>query len=136
MEERDGGRRVLISVSVALPILRALHKTWGPVSVLHFDSHLDTWDPKQLGGGLTKYSSINHGTMLHIAHEEGLLSNKSMHLGSRCTLFDSHYDLDNDARCGFEIVRARELDRIGVEEVVRRVVERVGEGVGVFECRY
>lgn len=67
--------------------------------------------------------------MLHIAHEEGLLSNKSMHLGSRCTLFDSHYDLDNDARCGFEIVRARELDKAGVEEVVRRVVERVGEGL-------
>jgi agmatinase len=27
---------------VALPALRALHEIYGPVSVLHFDSHLDT----------------------------------------------------------------------------------------------
>jgi agmatinase len=31
------------SVGLALPILRALHSTWGRVAVLHFDSHLDTW---------------------------------------------------------------------------------------------
>jgi agmatinase len=30
-------------ICAALPILRALHSTWGPVAVLHFDSHLDTW---------------------------------------------------------------------------------------------
>jgi arginase family enzyme len=29
--------------TLALPILRALHSTWGRVAVLHFDSHLDTW---------------------------------------------------------------------------------------------
>jgi agmatinase len=98
------------------------------VAVLHFDSHLDTWDPKQLGGGLTRYSEVNHGTMLHIAHEEGLLSNHSnMHLGSRCALFDEHYDLNNDIRCGFSIIRARELDKIGVDKVVKKIVDTVGD---------
>ncbi|TVY46403.1 putative agmatinase [Lachnellula occidentalis] len=114
--------------TITLPILRALHSTWGRVAVLHFDSHLDTWDPKQLGGGLTKYSEVNHGTMLHIAHEEGLLSNHSnMHLGSRCALFDEHYDLNNDLRCGFSYIRARELDTLGVEKVVKQIVKTVGE---------
>ncbi|KUJ17950.1 Arginase/deacetylase [Mollisia scopiformis] len=114
--------------TITLPILRALHSTWGRVAVLHFDSHLDTWDPKQLGGGLTKYSEVNHGTMLHIAHEEGLLSNHSnMHLGSRCTIFDEHYDLNNDLRCGFTYIRARELDKLGVDKVVKKIVERVGD---------
>lgn len=66
--------------------------------------------------------------MLHIAHEEGLLSNHSnMHLGSRCALFDEHYDLNNDLRCGFNIVRARELDKIGVDNVVKKIVDTVGD---------
>lgn len=89
---------------------------------------MDTWDPSQLGGGTEGYGDINHGTMLHIAHEEGLLSNNSnMHLGSRCMLFDTHFDLDNDLRCGFSYIRARELDTLGVDKVVRKIVERVGD---------
>lgn len=77
---------------------------------------------------MTKYAEVNHGTMLHIAHEEGLLSNKSnMHLGSRCALFDEHYDLNNDLRCGFSYVRAREIEKIGVEGVVKEIVKRVGD---------
>ena len=116
------------NVLTALPILRALHSTWGKVAVLHFDSHLDTWDPKQLGGGVTKYAEVNHGTMLHIAHEEGLLSNNSnMHLGSRCKLFEEHFDLDNDLRCGFSYIRARQLDNLGVDKVVEKIVETVGD---------
>lgn len=109
-----------------MPILRALHSTWGRVAVLHFDSHLDTWDPKVLGGGLTKYAEVNHGTMLHIAHEEGLLSDHSnMHLGTRCTLSNKHFDLDNDLRCGFTNIRARELDKLGVDKVVEKIVKTV-----------
>jgi agmatinase len=84
-------------------------------------------DPKQLGGGLTKYSQVNHGTMLHIAHEEGLLSNHSnMHLGSRCAISNEHFDLDNDLRCGFSYIRARELDKLGVEKVVEKIKRTVG----------
>jgi agmatinase len=84
-------------------------------------------DPKQLGGGLTKYSEINHGTMLHIAHEEGLLSNhNNMHLGSRCALSNEHFDLKNDLRCGFSYIRARELDKLGLDKVVERIKKTVG----------
>ena len=30
--------------TIALPLLRSLHRKHGPVTVLHFDAHLDTWD--------------------------------------------------------------------------------------------
>jgi agmatinase len=64
--------------------------------------------------------------MLHIAHEEGLISNSSnMHLGTRCTLVDEHFDLNNDLRCGFEMVKAREIDVIGVKGVVERIWKKV-----------
>lgn len=66
--------------------------------------------------------------MLHIAHEEGLLSNHSnMHLGSRCMLFDEHFDLDNDLRCGFSYIRARELDKLGVDKVVEMIKNMVND---------
>ncbi len=93
-----------------------------------FDADTKTRDPKQLGGGLTKYSEINHGTMLHIAHEEGLLSNHSnMHLGSRCALSNKHFDLDNDLRCGFSYIRARELDKLGINRVVEKIRKTIGD---------
>ncbi|KAI9035752.1 agmatinase [Aspergillus affinis] len=132
-KDTDKGDHIrLVSIggdhTITLPALRAMHSVWGKVAVLHFDSHLDTWDPKQLGGGLTKYAEITHGSMLHIAHEEGLLSDHSnMHLGSRSMLFDKEYDLDNDARCGFSYIRARELDVLGLEAVVENIVRTVGD---------
>ncbi|WAO96859.1 Arginase/deacetylase [Fusarium falciforme] len=114
--------------TISLPAIRALYKTWGRVAVLHFDSHLDSWDPKQLGGGLTKYAEVTHGSMFHILHEEGFLSTKSnMHLGSRSKLFDEKYDLENDARCGFSYIRARELDSSSVEDIVNKIVKTVGD---------
>jgi agmatinase len=30
--------------TIALPLLREMHRKHGPVSLLHFDAHLDTWD--------------------------------------------------------------------------------------------
>lgn len=34
-------------------------------------------------------------------------------------------DLRNDVRCGFDIVRARDIDRIGIDGVIRKLKERV-----------
>ncbi|KAL2059615.1 hypothetical protein ABVK25_000908 [Lepraria finkii] len=46
----------LPSVEITLPLCRPFAASrWGKVSVIHFDSHLDTWDPKVLGGGITQY---------------------------------------------------------------------------------
>jgi agmatinase len=91
------------------------------VAVLHFDSHIDTWDPVALGGNISSYSQLNHGTFLHYAHELGYLDEDSnMHVGIRAPWFRKDLDSDNDKRCGFDIVTARQIDVIGVNGVVKK----------------
>ncbi|KAF2755402.1 Arginase/deacetylase [Pseudovirgaria hyperparasitica] len=112
--------------TTTLSALRSAHNHWGPVSVIHFDSHLDTWDPDVLGGGISHYAGVNHGTFLHIAHEEGLIRNTSAHAGLRAPMSSPKGDLKNDRRCGFAIVTARDIDRIGIQGVIETLKARVG----------
>ena len=117
--------------TTTLPALRSTFKHFGAVSVIHFDSHLDTWDPDVLGGGLSHYAGVNHGTFLHIAHEEGLIRNSSIHAGIRAPVSNKKYDLKNDRACGFHILTARDLDRLGTEAFVKHLKDRV-EGSKVY----
>ncbi|KAG8418080.1 hypothetical protein J3458_005518 [Metarhizium acridum] len=56
----------------------------------------------------------------------GLLANDSkIHAGIRTTL-SGPSDCDNDGYCGFEIVEAREIDPIGTEGIIKRIVDRIG----------
>ena len=112
--------------TITLPLLRSVVRSYGPISVIHFDSHLDTWRPKVFGGAPTTVASINHGTYFYHAHEEGLLANdSSIHAGIRTTL-SGLSDYENDGYCGFEIVEAREIDTLGMDGIVERIVKRVG----------
>jgi agmatinase len=112
--------------TITLPLLRSINRAYGPVSVIHFDSHLDTWKPKVFGGAPSKVASINHGTYFYHAAMEGLLRNDSnIHAGIRTTL-SGPSDYDNDGYCGFEIVEAREIDTIGVGGIIKKIRERVG----------
>ena len=110
--------------TTTLPALRSTYDHWGAVSVIHFDSHLDTWDPEVLGGGLSHYAGVNHGTFLHIAHEEGLILNSSIHAGIRAPVSNPKYDLKHDKACGFSIITARQLDKIGTQGVIDMLMER------------
>lgn len=90
----------LTSTWQVLPILRALHKIYGPISVIHFDAHLvsktfasffckthngqDTW--AGYAGQFSEQSRVTHGTFFYLAQEEGLMSNQSIHAGIRCKL--------------------------------------------------
>ncbi|KAL8730548.1 MAG: hypothetical protein Q9166_004002 [cf. Caloplaca sp. 2 TL-2023] len=113
--------------TITLPLLRSVVAAYGPISVIHFDSHLDTWKPKVFGGAPTLQASINHGTYFYHAHSEGLLANDSnIHAGIRTTL-SGLSDYDNDGYCGFEIVEAREIDTIGTEGIIKKIRERVGK---------
>ncbi|KAL5336590.1 agmatinase 1 [Aspergillus crustosus] len=112
--------------TTTLSALRSTFEHWGPVSVIHFDSHIDTWDPKVLGGGISHYAGVNHGTFLHLAHEEGLILNTSIHTGIRAPITRPKADLRNDLRCGFSLITARDLDRLGIDGVVERIRSRVG----------
>jgi agmatinase len=71
--------------TIVLPILRSLFQVYGPISVIHFDAHLDTWTG-YAGQTVTPQSQITHGTFFAIAWEEGLISNASIHAGIRCKL--------------------------------------------------
>jgi agmatinase len=106
--------------TVALPLLRAMHAVHGPVALVHFDAHLDTWDT-YFGAPLT------HGTPFRRASEEGLFAlDHAAHVGIRGPLFGRD-DLVEDRRLGFATVSTMDIARRGVDEAVDRIRERVGD---------
>jgi agmatinase len=106
--------------TVALPLLRAAYAQHGPIALLHFDAHLDTWDT-YFGARYT------HGTPFRRASEEGLLAlDRSAHVGIRNSLYGRH-DLSEDRRLGFAIVSTLDIARRGVDEAIDRVRERLGD---------
>jgi agmatinase len=119
-----GSGKKLVSIggdhTIALPMLRALAKTRGPVALLHFDAHLDTWD--------TYFDQpVTHGTMFRRAFEEGLLiEDRSMHIGIRGPVYDRD-DFLRDHDFGFQIIRCSDLDVIGVAETIQRIKDRLGD---------
>ena len=63
----DGARLITIGGdhTIAYPLLRAHNTIHGPVALVHFDAHLDTWD--------TYFDApLTHGTPFRRAAEEGL----------------------------------------------------------------
>lgn len=111
--------------TIALPLLRAMHAAHGPITVIHFDAHLDTWD-SYFGADYT------HGTPFRRASEEGLLDRDScMHVGIRGPLYSTS-DLSDDSDLGFAIVPSVELDDIGATGVIERVHDRVGTDRPVY----
>jgi agmatinase len=117
------GRRIVTlggDHTVALPMLRAAHAQHGRIALIHFDAHLDTWD--------TYFKApITHGTVFRRAFEEGLLAeDKSIHIGIRGPIYDK-MDLEDDASFGFRIIRAGDLDFLGVEGAAEQIRQRVGD---------
>src|SRR5690606_13247976 len=106
--------------TIALPLLRAINKKHGPVAVLHFDAHLDTWDT-YFGAPTT------HGTPFRRASEEGLIDmTASMHGGIRGPLYGKE-DLEDDERLGFSIVTTEFVEEQGVEATLERIRTRIGD---------
>jgi agmatinase len=106
--------------TIALPLLRAAAHAHGPVALLHFDAHLDTWDT-YFGQPYT------HGTPFLRAHEEGLLSREHLtHVGIRANLHHEH-DLDRDAEIGFGIISCMDIAERGVQEIVASMKHRIGD---------
>jgi agmatinase len=105
--------------TIALPLLRATAARHGPLALVHFDAHLDTWDT-YFGQRYT------HGTPFRRAWEEGLLlRDHSMHVGLRGPLYDGS-DLTDDTAMGFAQVTTDEVAELGVATVVERIRTRVG----------
>jgi agmatinase len=102
----EGTRAVILGGdhSVALPSLRAAHSVHGPMALVHFDAHLDTWD-RYYGADIT------HGSPFRRAFEEGLLLDRNMHVGVRGSIYDKQ-DLVEDANFGFSVATCRDIDKI------------------------
>ena len=119
----QGDRRVIAiggDHTIALPMLRAVTRAHGPVALVHFDAHLDTWD--------TYFNApTTHGTIFRRAFEEGLLiEDHSVHVGIRGPLYD-RADLADDRRFGFRIIRASDIDTLGVAGAIDAITGRVAD---------
>jgi agmatinase len=106
--------------SITLGELRAAAKKYGPVAIVHFDSHLDTWD--DYWG--QKYT---HGTPFRRAIEEGLIDTAhSIQVGIRGSQYGPE-DVQGSIDLGLEVLTANELHQIGIAEGVKRIQSRVGD---------
>lgn len=106
--------------TVALPMLRAVSRRFGPVALLHFDAHLDTWD-NHFGARYT------HGTPFRRAAEEGLLApGRCLHVGIRGPLY-GRADLAEDANLGFQVIETMAVQEVGIRALVERIRTRVGD---------
>jgi guanidinobutyrase / D-arginase len=117
-----GGRLVAVGGdhTIALPLLRATSARHGPLALVHFDAHLDTWDT-YFGQRFT------HGTPFRRAWEEGLLrTDRSVHVGLRGPLY-SVVDLTDDAGMGFAQITTDDVAARGVTAVADEIVARVGD---------
>jgi guanidinopropionase len=106
---------------VTLPIMRAIAKD-GPIGMVHFDAHTDTWD-RYFGG-----SKYTHGTPFRRAIEEGLLDPKrTVQIGIRGALYN---DSENDwgVAQGVRVIDIDEYYQLGIPAVIAEARRVVGNG--------
>lgn len=97
---------------VTYPILKAHAAVHGPLSLVQFDAHCDTWADDQPG-------RIDHGTMFYKAVKEGIVDPaRSVQIGIRTV---------NEDPLGVTWIDAPECHRIGPDAVVARVREIIGD---------
>ncbi|MEK7709558.1 MAG: agmatinase [candidate division NC10 bacterium] len=129
--EREMGRLVEHGVipvsvggdhSVTLPILRAVARRHGPLGLVHFDAHPDTWD-EYFG------SKYFHGTPFRRAVEERLIDpRRTIQIGIRGPLYGPE-DFDFHAEHGLEVIRIEEVKERGIGWVAGRVKRLAGAPV-------
>ncbi|MGV9868800.1 agmatinase [Rhodococcus koreensis] len=106
--------------TIAYPLLKAINRVHGPVALVHFDAHLDTWD--------TYFETpLTHGTPFRRAAEDGLfVYGHSAHVGIRGSLYSPN-DLASDAELGFQIVHCREFTRRPIDDIIDQLRQTIGE---------
>lgn len=106
--------------SITLAELRAAAKKYGPVALVHFDSHSDLCD--EVFG--QKY---NHGTPFRRALEENLMdASHSIQVGMRGSLYDPD-EHKMAAELGMKLIPAHKVREMGMETLVKTILERVGD---------
>jgi agmatinase len=97
---------------VTYPLLKAHAAKYGPLALIQFDAHQDTWNPEA--------GRIDHGAFVARAAIEGLIDAKrSIQIGVR-----SHAPADH----GIEIIWGHEIESLGAKGVAERILQRAGKG--------
>ena len=108
--------------SITLAILRGLAKRFGPLGVVHFDAHPDTWDQYFC-------SKFFHGTPFRRAVEEGLIEPRRMiQVGIRGPLYGPE-DFGFHDQHGIEVVRIEAVKEQGTAWVAERFAQLRGAPV-------
>lgn len=105
--------------SIALPLLRAHAKKHGPVSLVHIDAHIDTWE--------AEFEAVpySHGTPFRHALQEGLIrEGEYMQIGIRGPVSGEN-DYEDARQLGARIVTIHEVMEKGVGEILKEVHERM-----------
>jgi agmatinase len=106
--------------SITLGLLRALARRCGPLGMVHFDAHVDTW-PDSFG------QSLGHGSVFYRAIVEGLVDPRRMiQIGIRSPVERAVYDWT--LAQGVRIVSAEEVHETGPQAVAERVLASLGSG--------
>ena len=132
VEQIDAGLRPLLEAgivplvlggdhSIVLGELRAQAAVHGPIPLLLFDAHADTWD--QYYG-----ERYFHGTPFRRAVEEGLIDTaRSVLAGMRGPIYAAA-DLEYPRELGFDVIPGDQLLALGPEAYGRRVRQRIATG--------
>ena len=97
---------------ISFPILKAYAEKFGPVSLLHFDAHSDTWPDDDM-------DRIDHGTMFYKAIKLGLVDPAtSVQVGIR-----TH----NDDTMGVTTIDARAVHEGGTAAAVAQIKSVLGD---------
>ena len=106
--------------TITLALLRALAKRTGPLGMVHFDAHVDTW-PDNFGQPLA------HGSVFYHAIIEGLIDPRRMiQMGIRSPVARAVYEWT--LAQGVNIVSAEAVHMMGPPAVADRVLATVGAG--------
>ena len=104
--------------SVSLPILRALGAD-RPVGMVHFDAHCDT-------SGEYEGTKFHHGGPFRQAVLDGVLDpERSIQIGIRGA---AEYLWEFSIESGMTVIHAEEIDAMGLDAVIRKAREVVGDG--------
>ena len=97
---------------ISFPILKAYAEKYGPISLLQFDAHTDTWQDDDM-------DRIDHGTMFYKAVKSGIVDpTTSVQVGIRTT---------NEDTMGVNIIDARKVHEQGPQATVAQIKEILGD---------
>lgn len=105
--------------SITLPLLRAHARKHGPLSLVHVDAHIDTWE--------AEFEAVpySHGTPFRHALQEGLVrKDEYMQVGIRGPVSNAH-DYADAAALGARTVTIHEVFQKGIESTLEEVHRRM-----------